>query len=61
MFTLKSVDWWRNQLHSATEDFVKNPNDITMAKIKSLLNAYQHDYSDIPAGGDEHERVMDYR
>jgi hypothetical protein len=63
MFREKSLDWWRDQIFLATSDFFKDPNDITSAKIKSLLKAYQqhHESQSIATLTDEHERAMDYR
>ena len=63
MFRENSIDWWRDQIFLATSDFFKTPNDITSAKIKSLLKAYQEQYEPMEPGfiNDEHERLMDYR
>lgn len=63
MFKENPVDWWRDQIFLATSDFFRNPNDITAAKIKSLLKAYQqqHEQLDCASIDDEHERLMDYR
>ena len=63
MFKNDSIDWWRDQIFLATSDFFKTPNDITSAKIKSLLKAYQqqHELQQSAPIDDEHERVMDYR
>jgi hypothetical protein len=63
MFKDKTVDWWRDQIFLATSDFLKTPNDITSAKIKSLLKAYQQQHENHEASliHDEHERAMDYR
>lgn len=63
MFVRKTIDWWRDQILLATSEFLKNPSDITSAKIKSLLKAYQsqHESMNTVSLDDEHERVMDYR
>lgn len=63
MFKEKPIDWWRDQIFLATSDFFRNPNDITSAKIKSLLKAYQQHHESLQSSlaGDEHERAMDYR
>ena len=63
MFVGKSVDWWRDQILVATSEFLKDPNDITSAKVKSLLKTYQlqHESAQSTSITDEHERVMDYR
>ena len=63
MNNLKTVDWWRDQILVATSEFLKNPNDISSAKLKSLIKAYQqnHETTSLTAIADEHERVMDYR
>jgi len=63
MFITKPIDWWRDQIFLATADFLKNPNDITSAKIKSLLKTYQlqHGCKEMSLLDDEHERAMDYR
>jgi hypothetical protein len=63
MFVEKSIDWWRDQIILATSDFLKNPNDITSAKIKSLLKTYQlqHESEHAVSINDEHERAMEYR
>jgi len=59
----KPIDWWRDQIFLATSDFFRNPNDVTSAKIKSLLKAFQqqHEHRESSSIEDEHERVMDYR
>ena len=59
MFKNKSTDWWRDQLFLAIADFLKRPNNISSAKIKSLLKGYQQQFDS--HSSDEHERVMDYR
>jgi hypothetical protein len=63
MFVAKSIDWWRDQILLAVSDFLRDPNDITSAKIKTLLKSYQlqHESKDTVSIGDEHERVMDFR
>jgi hypothetical protein len=63
MLKTNSTDWWRDQIFLATSEFLQNPNDITSAKIKSLLKNYQlqHELQNHTAIDDEHERVMDYR
>jgi DNA-binding transcriptional regulator GbsR (MarR family) len=63
MIIENSIDWWRDQFFLATSDFFKDPNDITSAKIKSLLKAYQEQHERVESEfiNDEHERLMDYR
>lgn len=55
------LDWWRDQLFLATSEFLREPNDITGAQIKSLLKTYQKHFENQQSiSNDEHERLMDY-
>ena len=56
-----SVDWWRWELNRSLAEHINRPNDITEAKLKSLLLEYRRHWErNAVEDSDEHEWAMDF-
>ena len=58
-----TVSSWRDTIFSACAEFLDNPNDSTIGRVKALLGDYQRFYKlqQVQVAGDEHEQVWNYR
>ena len=58
----KTTTCWREKLSRACEGFLKDPTDISEARVCSMLTEYQQFYFGQPEQvDDEHEQAMNYR
>lgn len=56
-----SRDWWMWQMYRQVADFINEPNDISEARLKSLVLAYRkyHDVEQLDSKDEEQGRVVD--
>lgn len=56
-----SRDWWMWQMYRQVADFINEPNDISEARLKSLVLAYRkyHDVEQLNSKDEEQGRVVD--
>ena len=57
-----SSDWWRWQMYRMLADLLHDPNDLTEARITSLIREYRKfSAQSAQVSSDEHEWLMDFR
>ena len=56
-----SRDWWMWQMYRQVADLINEPNDISEARLKSLVLAYRkyHDVEQLNSKDEEQGRVVD--
>ena len=56
-----SRDWWMWQMYRQVADLINEPNDISEARLKSLVLAYRkyHDVEQLDSKDEEQGRVVD--